>query len=158
MIDPVWRGRWLIPPPLLFLAVFAAGYVLNRLIPIGGEVQTPTRSLVLAGYVLIGLAVALGLWCVGFFIRSRTTVIPHGTPSSLIQRGPYSFTRNPIYLAMILAYLGGTAVVAAAWCIPLLLIPLLYVEDRVIPHEEAALTRQFGQEYLDYRHRVRRWL
>ena len=96
--------------------------------------------------------------CLVLFVRARTTFIPSGRPSNLIISGPYRWTRNPVYLALTLGYLGATAIVGSVWCLVLVLLPLLYVEDRVIPFEEARLTEVFGEEYVAYRRRVRRWL
>jgi protein-S-isoprenylcysteine O-methyltransferase Ste14 len=75
-----------------------------------------------------------------------------------VQRGPYRFSRNPLYLSMILLCVAVAALGNTAW-IMLALIPALVVLQRgVIDREEAYLDRKFGAEYRAYRARVRRWI
>ncbi len=76
----------------------------------------------------------------------------------IIERGPYRFTRNPMYLLMVLVCMGVSVVLANA--LILLLTPLAawILERLAILPEEAYLERKFGQPYNRYRKRVRRWL
>jgi protein-S-isoprenylcysteine O-methyltransferase Ste14 len=92
------------------------------------------------------------------FFRSRTTVIPHGTPSTLIASGPYRFTRNPMYVSLVLIYVGAVLLKAQIWPLLLLPVPVAVVDRAVIPFEEARLREQFGPHYEEYRRRVGRWL
>jgi protein-S-isoprenylcysteine O-methyltransferase Ste14 len=72
--------------------------------------------------------------------------------------GPFRYTRNPIYVALTLFYLGIGVVLNALWVL-LLIVPLIVVMQLgVITREERYLERKFGDEYLRYKARVRRWL
>jgi protein-S-isoprenylcysteine O-methyltransferase Ste14 len=112
----------------------------------------------LGGAVLLVVGALLAVSCVLIFFRSRTTVIPHSTPSNLVASGPYRFTRNPMYVGLTLAYLGLSAVLNHAWPVVLLPAVLVVLTQFVIEREEAHLAERFGEEYERYRRHVRRWL
>ena len=83
---------------------------------------------------------------------------PREPSTALAVDGPFRFTRNPLYLALTLFYL-GIAVSLDALLTVLLIAPLLaFVTVGVVKREERYMERKFGQEYLDYKARVRRWL
>ena len=87
-----------------------------------------------------------------------TVISPFDTPTSLVISGPFRFTRNPMYLAMLLILIGG----ALAWgtVTPFFVPPIMawLLATRFIAAEEAALTKVFGADYDEYKGRVRRWL
>jgi protein-S-isoprenylcysteine O-methyltransferase Ste14 len=144
-----------IPPPLYYVAGFAAGMVLNRLVavPVGGRPAT-----VIAGVAVAGLGLVLNFAGVAGVIRHRTTIVPHHPVAALITSGAYQWSRNPMYTGLAITYLGGALVVGSRW--PLALWPLVIfaVARLVIRPEEQYLTERFGQTFIDYRSRVRRWL
>jgi protein-S-isoprenylcysteine O-methyltransferase Ste14 len=146
----------LVPPPLVFVSAFLAGMFLQRALwPRAVATSTPRITL---GATLVGLGLALTLGAIGLFLAHRTTVIPHGQPSRFVARGPYRRTRNPMYVGLFTAYI-GTVVWTGAWlAIPFIALPIVHLMRWVIPMEEAGLQERFGQEYDDYRARVRRWL
>tara|TARA_R110002095_G_scaffold210706_1_gene198182 strand:- start:4511 stop:4885 length:375 start_codon:yes stop_codon:yes gene_type:complete len=111
-----------------------------------------------AGWMAIAIGIALMLWSALEMFRYRTTINPYGKPSSLLQSGPFRFSRNPIYLADTFVYCGVGLLLNSVW--PWLLLPLLIVcmQRTVIIHEEHLLLRLFGDDYRIYRRRVRRWL
>lgn len=96
-----------IPPPLLFVATFFAGLGLQRLAPLTVHSSSVGEASDLVGIGLLICGVLLALASVGMFLVARTTLIPFGTASKLITRGPYRFTRNPMYLSLTLVYLGA---------------------------------------------------
>ena len=83
---------------------------------------------------------------------------PYRPTTTLGTAGPYRYSRNPLYIALTLAYLGAAVVVNTVW--PVILLPglLLVMQWGVISREERYLERRFGDEYRRYRTRVRRWL
>lgn len=108
------------------------------------------------GILLVGLG--LNLWTNILFQKRRTTRNPFGTPTAFIMDGPYVFSRNPMYLSVVLMLLGIGVWVGTA---PFLLTPvafLLTVNAINAPLEESELERTFGDTYRAYRQRVRRWL
>jgi protein-S-isoprenylcysteine O-methyltransferase Ste14 len=144
-----------IPPPLLFVAVFLVGLVLQRGL-FGSAI--PPLAWRWAGIVVTALALTLGMWAAGLFARRRTTIVPHGVASALVVRGPYRYTRNPMYVSLLMVYL-GVAVWTGTWvAIALVGIPLLVLNRVVIPMEERGLGARFDESYTAYRGRVRRWI
>ena len=115
----------------------------------------------------VGLAIGLGVagvtlavFAVGLFARDKTTVHPE-TPekaTTLVMDGVYRFTRNPMYLGMFLVLLGWAIYLGNAASLLVAFIFVLYINRFQISREEAALTANFGEAYLAYKSRVRRWL
>lgn len=153
-VPPVMR----IPPPLLFVIAFFAGLGLQRFAPLTVHSPGIVRvSHAIGAGLLIG-GVLLALSCVGIFLLARTTLIPFGAASSLITRGPYRFTRNPMYLSLTLVYLGAVGMLVQPWPLLLLPVPVAIVDRIVIPFEEARLRALFGDVFQEYCVRVRRWV
>jgi protein-S-isoprenylcysteine O-methyltransferase Ste14 len=148
----------LIPPPLIFLAPLVLAFVVDQRWK-WAIASRAGMGLMAIGVIGIGLAVALGLSAVAIFRQHQTTILPAGRSSrAIVQRGPYRFTRNPMYVAMTTAYIGAALLMNSIW--PLLVLPVavLTIDRYVIPREERYLRRKFGDEYAAYARRVRRWL
>jgi protein-S-isoprenylcysteine O-methyltransferase Ste14 len=97
-----------------------------------------------------------GLWLGAWAVRAAADVDLE-RPDQLVDRGPYAFSRNPMYVAWTLGYVGIALVVGTAW--PLVLLPVvLAVTQLVVVREERSLERRFGAAYRDYRASVRRYL
>jgi protein-S-isoprenylcysteine O-methyltransferase Ste14 len=104
-----------------------------------------------------GLILLAG-WGLVTFRRARTTTVPGQISAELVTWGPYSFTRNPMYVGLTIAYIGETFILQQIWPRILLLLVLAYVNWVVIPLEQRKLSETFGEEYARYQVRVRRWL
>jgi protein-S-isoprenylcysteine O-methyltransferase Ste14 len=142
-------------PPLLFGGTLVVGVLLRFLFPTP-LLPNQTALLIGAAVVLIGLPILL----LAFrqMIRNKTTIHPAGTTTTIVSNGLYAYTRNPMYLALTLLYIGVSIMTNAYWGL-LLLVPLLIlVQKGIIEREEHYLTQKFGEEYIRYRSRVRRWL
>ena len=92
------------------------------------------------------------------FGKARTTTVPRNRSARLVTSGPYRFTRNPMYVGLILAYLGEAGLQKQVWPIVLLPLVISYLNWMVIPVEEAKLNEVFPEEYGEYRSRVGRWI
>lgn len=94
---------------------------------------------------------------VGFW-KYKTTIKPGEASSRLLTTGPFHFSRNPIYLAMVLVLIGLAAVLGGLT--PWLVVPVFgwLIARNVIPVEEALLHETFGAEYEQYKARTRRWI
>jgi protein-S-isoprenylcysteine O-methyltransferase Ste14 len=116
------------------------------------------RLLVAALLFAAGIAVASG--GVASFRRTRTTVNPlkPETTTALVVTGVYSFTRNPMYLGMVLVLLAWAVFLAAPWTLAGPAIFMLYITRFQIIPEERVLAELFGESFAAYRRRVRRWL
>ncbi len=86
------------------------------------------------------------------------TSVPTNEPTrALATDGPYKHTRNPIYIALSLIYLGIAVMADSLWAV-LLLVPVVVIIDRgVVRPEEVYLTEKFGEDYRDYCAETRRW-
>ncbi len=143
------------PPPLIFAGALGAGLLVNRLRPTPFLAQTLSKIL---GWPLVLGGLLLGLWGFREMRRAGTNVAPYHPTTAIVEVGPYRFTRNPLYVGMALMY-SGVAARANALPAALLLSVVLHLVDRgVIRREERYLEGKFGEEYLRYKGRVRRWI
>ena len=108
----------------------------------------------LAGITLLLLGNGLAWWGVAVLGARPTT----GLAGDLVTEGPYRFTRNPIYLGMVLSLTGLAIAFGNLWLLTMLVPFVLVIRYGVIAREEAYLERKFGDAYRAYRARVRRWL
>lgn len=90
-------------------------------------------------------------------IRNKTTIHPAGTTTTIVRNGLYAYTRNPMYIALSLLYIGVCVMTNAYWGLLLLGPLLIAVQKGIIEREEHYLTQKFGDEYLRYKGQVRRW-
>lgn len=143
-------------PPLLHAGAFVAGWTIDRFVlAIRLPGGWPTAA---AGIALAIGGIALALWGAWTMYRARTGIPVHHKVTALVTRGPFAFTRNPLYMALNLVYAGIACALLMLW--PLLLMPLVLVALQllVIDREERFLERRFPDSYPAYRARVRRWL
>lgn len=143
------------PPPFLYAAFLGAGLVMERLVPLG---SLPRGLALGTGGVLLLAGAALIYWSLWLFWRARTSPLPMRPTTAFVRRGPYRWTRNPMYLGMLGLYLGLALWFDVPWA--LLAAPLLVaaVNALVIRKEERYLEARFGADYLAYKAAVRRWL
>ena len=147
-----------IPPPLLFVLTFFVGLGLQHLLPLSLTSTNMANIVQFIGKGLAGVGVLLAFCCVGMFLLSRTTLIPFGTAAQLLMHGPYRISRNPMYVSLVLVYLGVAGILAQAWPLLLLPLPVTVLHGIVIPFEEARMREVFGEAFDQYCARVRRWL
>ncbi len=149
------RARMLADGQGYFLLLLLFSILSHFLYP-GRIVLSP--PLTFTGFLLIGAGLVLAFRVRALFLKNRTTLSPYESPVVLITNGPFRFSRNPAYLAMA-AILFGSAVLMGTlvpFVFPILfivIIELLFITD-----EERRLEAIFGEEYREYRRRVRRWI
>jgi len=143
------------PPPLLVIGAIGLGYLLDWLLPLP---ISAWDLLWLTGVALIVLSVILALIALFHFLEANTHVEPWHPTTTIIEKGLYRYSRNPIYLAFCSTTL-GSGLALNSWWIVMGVLPLVYLLQKlVIKREEAYLANKFGKVYLDYKSRVRRWL
>ena len=142
-------------PPALYLVTLIAGLIIQYFFPVN---FLPHFAAVLTGIIAALVAVFIAFSAIASMRRASTAVNPSLPTTAIVNGGIFKFSRNPIYLAFTLLYLGIALLFNAFWAI-LFLLPLLFVvQNGIIKREENYLERKFGGEYLDYKSSVRRWL
>jgi protein-S-isoprenylcysteine O-methyltransferase Ste14 len=143
------------PPPLIYLCSLVAGLLLKRRFPVPLLPRGVARSLALP---LLGGGAFLMGWFVYTMRRAGTPIDPREPVSNLATDGPFHYTRNPAYLSMAMIYAGISSLANALWAILLLPPTLLVIQRGAIEREERYLESEFGERYLTYKARVRRWI
>ena len=145
----------LVLPPLVYGGAFVMGLLLHLVFPIHILPPTLARGI---GVMCVLVSLPLALATLRVLSRAHTPVDPMKPTTALVTEGPFRYSRNPIYVALTLLYV-GVALLVNVWWILLLVVPvLLVIRYGVIAREEAYLTRKFGEAYRQYTAQVRRWL
>lgn len=146
-----------VPPPVVYATPLIVAMWLNGRWP--WPIATTVSITLLVGSVLfVAAGIALGLAGVITFREATTTILPAGRPTTaIVASGPYAFTRNPMYCAMTLGYVGLSILLNSSWALSLLPAILITVDVFVIRREERYLRTKFGDDYRAYCARVRRW-
>lgn len=146
-------------PPAVPLLTILLGIALQRRWPIDPGVSLPGDARYwMGGTIALCAFLFLGGYAVALFRRSGQSPNPRKPTPSIVERGPYRFTRNPMYLAFLLVCFGCAIMLMNAWILLLILLAAGVLQRFVIRPEEAYLERKFGEGYLAYKRRVRRWL
>ena len=143
------------PPPLIYLAPLVLGLLLNRKFPVS---FLPRRIARILGWLLLSGGVLLAGWFEWAMRHAGTPANPYKPVSRIVTEGPFHYTRNPGYLSMAMIYTGVASLANALWGILLLPATLFVIQRGAIEREERYLERKFGEEYLRYKARVRRWI
>jgi protein-S-isoprenylcysteine O-methyltransferase Ste14 len=122
------------------------------------EFALPGRGIIAALFFIVSLII--GLPAVLGFRRAKTTVNPlkPEASSALVTGGIYRWTRNPMYLAMLLLLIAWACIVSNWAALAILPLFVAYLNRFQIGPEERALQARFGAEFESYRRKVRRWL
>ncbi len=144
-----------IPPPLFYLGIFAVGWLVQRFFPLP---SLPAPVSWVGGASFVAAGILLSIWSIGLFRRAQTSLVPIKPSTALVVAGPYRLTRNPMYLGLLLVYVGMALWMNVLWGLILLPVLVAVVQRLVIQPEERYLERKFGADYLHYKTRVRRWL
>ncbi len=149
------RAEAIAPPPVVYLVPLVAGLILHWVFPVRFLHDGFQLGI---GLPLVGVGIILAVWAVRTFRRVGTSVNIYKPTKVIAIEGPFRFSRNPMYLSLSLAYVGIAVSLNALWALLLLPIALFLTQYGVIIREEHYLERKFGEEYLQYKRRVRRWL
>ena len=145
-------------PPIIYLAAIAASVLLNLFYPLPWFGQALSGILFVLGWLMIAAFVALNVSGIRAMRRAGTTVRPDRGTDHLVTDGPFSLTRNPLDVAGAMLVLGIGLVSGIAWFLLLALLAAFTVQKLAIEREERHLQARFGETYLDYVRRVRRWI
>lgn len=147
--------RKILLPPILLLLCIAAMFGMREWLavtPIGiAELDT-------VGYVLIFLGIFLPLWGARVFAKHKTNIKPYKDPDTMVMEGPFRFSRNPMYLGMLLVLIGGALKFGFVEALAMPLLFFAVANWWYIPFEEGRMQHMFGDAFEDYRAKVRRWI
>jgi protein-S-isoprenylcysteine O-methyltransferase Ste14 len=141
-------------PPRIAMFLVAVAVLLHWAVPLRIELFRNAvlgSSLIAAGFSMM----MAGWW---LFTKDRTAICPTGTPSRLVVRGIYRLTRSPMYLGIFGMLLGLALIVGSLPFYTAAIVYFIVMDTVFCPYEEEKLLRLFGNEYLGYKERVRRWL
>jgi protein-S-isoprenylcysteine O-methyltransferase Ste14 len=156
MADTTDTANVIIRPPIAWVVAVLAGLALNWLLPLPFVPATVLADWL--GAIVFALALALLAWAIATIARAGSNVPTNRPTTTIVDSGPYRFTRNPIYLGMVLGLVGLAIALNSLWLL-LMLVPFaLVIRYGVVAREEAYLERKFGDVYRCYCARVRRWL
>ena len=146
-----------IPPPAVALLICAAMWVLCLFTPV---LDVSMFDRVMAAFVIASIGGVIALTGVAGFRRAKTTLNPTQpqTTSSLVTTGIYRYTRNPMYVGVLLVIVGWAAFLSSLWALLGPIAFALYITRFQIVPEERVLAGLFGADYMAYRSLVRRWL
>jgi protein-S-isoprenylcysteine O-methyltransferase Ste14 len=142
-------------PPAYFLAAILIAVILHYFLPLQQLFQFPWR---LGGLVPVVIGIALALAADRSFRMHNTTVKPFQKSSALVTSGVFSLTRNPMYLGLTLVLLGVVILLGSVTPFSVVFVLPLLLDRVFIAEEERILEQTFGEGFLEYRARVRRWL
>lgn len=146
------------PPAVPLLTIFI-GAGLEWLWPISSVYTPPSPArYYIGGTIVVGAFLLFGLWSVLLFRRGGQSENPWKPTPHIEERGPFRLTRNPMYLQMILICIGFSVAFANWWVLLLTPLAVWALQTLAIKPEEAYLEAKFGETYLAYRRKVRRWI
>jgi protein-S-isoprenylcysteine O-methyltransferase Ste14 len=145
-------------PPVLYVAAILASVALSWWFPLPWIGEPLAGMLLVAGIALAIVAVAMVVTAIHTMHKAKTSVRLDRPAAHLVQKGPYSISRNPIYLGNTLFMIGIGLAAAMLWFIILAVVAAFLAQKLAIEREERHLDQRFGKKYRDYCKRVRRWI
>ena len=142
------------PPPLIFLPAILVGLGLEWLVRADTNLG---RIGLYVGLALIVVSVIIAVLARRQFLKGGTSLRVEVPSTAILSTGPYRFSRNPLYLTLAMLQVGIGLALGFAWIVVMVVPAVLLTRFGVIAREERYLERKFGEEYLSYKNRVRRW-
>ena len=153
--DPSDKAKVIAFPPLILAGVLVLGF--------GLDLASPAKFMPRAAGLAIGILVVLGSIALALLarremVRAKTPLDVRKAVTDIVTSGVFQFSRNPIYLGMVLLCLGIAFLVDSLWFLALCAPLAIVLQRGVIQPEETYLEQKFGAKYLRYKAKVRRWL
>jgi len=150
----VEKKRKIIPVVYLLGSLILMG-LLQRFLPLFQYVQPPLSY---AGVIFVFLGIVISTVSADLFVKAETGLLPFEDATTLVTGGLYRFTRNPMYLGMFLMVFGAAFLMGSIGALIPLLVFMLIIRYNFVAGEERFMEAAFGQQYLDYKSNVRRWI
>lgn len=145
-----------IPPPVAHGVAVVIAFAANWIYPL--PFLPPAIPHLVPGLIVLLLALLLIRWAIQTFRKAKTNLLTNKATLAIVTIGPFAYSRNPIYVAILLSFVGFAIAANSLWFLLALVIMFFVLQFGVIAHEETYLTKKFGQTYLGYKAKVRCWL
>ena len=144
-----------IPPPILVLILVSSNYFSSKKIDL---IHLPNQDLISIIILLIGILILINP--IFKFIKSKTTIDPikFKKVNKLIISGIYKYSRNPMYLGLLMIVISTSIFFLNIFSITTPLLFYCWINRFQIKREESFLTEKFGEEYISYKIKTRRWI
>lgn len=142
-------------PPVAVGAPLVLGLVLTWLV---GDPLGTSRLASAVGWVLLAVFAGWNGWALLTMSRHRTGLLPGAPSTTVVDRGPFARSRNPLYVGLLVASAGVALLGGSLWALLALPVEWALLQWGAVRPEEQYLSAKFGDRYDDYRGRVRRWL
>ena len=153
--NKIQKARSMADGQSYFIILLILSIWLNFIFPIRAILYAPYTYF---GIIIIGFGIVIGLWSRSLFLKSKTTLSPYETPTSLVTSGPFNISRNPMYLGMAAILLGIAIFLGTLVTFIFPAIFIMIIETLLIPDEERKLENKFGEHYKEYKNKVRQWI
>lgn len=147
--------RKILVPPLMLVLCIIGMILLHKY---GSPSMIVSDSARTGGYVLLALGIILPAWGAYIFRRRETNIIPYKSPDKMVMEGPFRFSRNPMYLGMLLVTIGVAVRLGSLESLIFVALFFTVANWWYIPFEEKKMKAVFGEAFDDYKSKVRRWL
>jgi len=148
------RKRKIVPPVYLLIALVLM-WLLQRYVPVYQYIQAPW---VYAGIILVFFGIVMAAVSAGMFVKADTGLEPFEEATTLVTGGFYRYTRNPMYMGMFLILFGVAVLLGSVGALLPLVLFIIIIRYNFVAGEERFMQAAFGQQYLDYKAAVRRWI
>jgi protein-S-isoprenylcysteine O-methyltransferase Ste14 len=142
-------------PPVAVGGPLGIGMLLSQWV---AEPLSTSRVTAAAGWLLVIAFAVWNGWALVTIGRHETALLPGGTTTTVIDTGPFSRSRNPLYLGLLAASAGVALLAGSSWALVALPLEWALLRWGAVLPEERYLAAKFGTAYADYLHRVPRWL
>ncbi len=143
-------------PPIALGAPLLIGIIVTAVA--GDPFTVPVGAARISGVVLLVVFGSWNGWALFVMAANRTALLPGGATRVVLDRGPFRFSRNPLYVGLILLDIALALLWPSVWALLLVPVGIALLYWGAITPEEKYLSSKFGAEYDAYRQRVRRWL
>lgn len=144
-----------IPPPIIAMTFIVLGLILQQVYALPW-LHIPYQTVV--AWLVVALGLGIILYCSKLFKRAHTNIEPWKTTSAIVTTGIYAYSRNPIYTAFVIIAVGAAIGSNSGWILLLQIPFIVIISSYVIKREEVYLEGKFGDEYRNYKQKVRRWI
>lgn len=145
------------PPPLFYVLIFFISIYTQKVFPLP-SVFFETGAATISGALFVVAGLFIILPALIKFFKTKNTLITIKPANSLQTSGIYSFSRNPMYLGLLVLYTGIAFFKGNLWTLLFIPFVFLVVTKFIIEKEEKYLGRSFGTDYIEYCKKVRRWI